>query len=458
MKSRMIFEYLKTIIFAVMTSVFVSFFVCYFLFFAGKAVDNEKPQYLILGMKQYIQLSEGEIKIEEAGLEALKKYQTWIQILDKEGKAVYSKFVPEEIPMQYSYFEFVNDVIESNRIEGYTLFVNELAGEEGYSILIGCDSEIVSKYSVCIEGGGNNLFLRCILVFLLTSVCMILFAAYFFAKKVTIPITNVIQEIDDISKGQYDGGEKKDNLFHDVFLQLSYLQAALEENENLRAIWISNISHDVKTPLSTIKGYAELLNTEEYEFGKAEIMTYAGEILKSESIIEGLVEDLKISQMLAEGKMPLKKESIRISKLLEECAEDCKSSMKQEDSIEIFCEEACRITADRNLIKRSLSNIICNAFVHNEKPVKVTVSVEQKEECLAMTISDNGKGLEQGELKYIFERYYRGTSSGVTKGTGLGLAIAKEAVLAHDGTIKAENNIHGGVRFVITFKVDLRLA
>lgn len=451
MKQSMILEYLKTISFAIITSVTISVCICYLAFFGGKAVDVDKPQYLILRMEDYIQVQEGKIILDEQVLESLECYESWIQILNKEGKVIYSRYTPEEIPVEYTYFELVNSVMESDRIKGYTLFINRLSLQEEYSVILGCSSDIITKYSLQIEGGSDNLFFKCIVVFFVTSICVIILAAYMFAKKVTIPMMNVIQDIDAISKGKYTKIEPTNHLFHHVFLQLRKLQTALEENENIRAVWISNISHDIKTPLSTIKGYAELMTCEEYEFNQAEIMEYAKEIVKSEEVIEGLVEDLKMSQMLVEGKLKLDKEKVNVYDLLQECMEMVKTTMKAEDNIEIQCETNCEIFADKKLIKRSLVNIICNAFLHNQQPITVHIIVEQKEKITTILIQDNGKGLKQNELEYIFDRYYRGTNSNVTKGTGLGLAIAKETILAHGGTIEAKNCAYGGMMFCIQF-------
>lgn len=451
MKRSMILEYLKTISFAIITSVTISICICYLAFFGGKAVDIDKPQYLILRVEEYIRVQEGRVILDEQVLESLERYESWIQILNKDGKVIYSRYTPKEIPMEYTYFELVNSVMESDRIKGYTLFINNLSLEEEYSVVIGCSSDITTKYSLQIEGGRDNLFLKCVVVFLATTVCVIILAAYMFAKKVTIPMMHVIQDIDTISKGKYTKIEHTNNLFQGVFLQLRKLQTALKENENIKAVWISNISHDIKTPLSTIKGYAELMACEEYEFGKDEIAEYAKEIVKSEEVIEGLVEDLKMSQMLVEGKLKLDRVKVNVYDLLQECMEIVKTTMKPDDNVEIDCETNWEIFADRKLVKRSLVNIICNAFLHNQQPVLVQITVCKTKESITINIRDNGKGLQQGELEHIFDRYYRGTNSNVTKGTGLGLAIAKETILAHGGTIEAKNCTQGGVMFCIQF-------
>lgn len=452
MNRKMIIQYLKTIIFAILTSVTITLVVCYFAFFANNTPDIKKPQYLILGINQYITIEEDTIVFDEIVSDALKGYDAWLQVIDADGKVVQSYYVPENIPQEYSYFELVNSVIESNRISGYTLFMNEITDLPECSVIIGCDSNLVNKHSYQVAGDENSLIIKCLIVFLSVSICIIILAAYVFAKKVTIPISEVIEDIDCISKGQYVDNKHSNNLFENVFIQIKNLQTALKENENMRAVWISNISHDIKTPLSTVKGYAELMTSEDYEFDKKEIQTYAKEILKSEEVIEGLVDDLKISQMLVEGKLKLNKQTINLHQLIRECADASRSSMKDMDTIDIQCADSVELVCDNKLIKRSLINIICNAFVHNEEPTHVRVDVREVDKGISITIVDDGKGLKENELKYIFERYYRGTNSHLIKGTGLGLAIAKEAIIAHDGTIDVENCEGSGTQFIIFFK------
>lgn len=451
MNRKMIIQYLKTIIFAILTSVTITLVICYFAFFANNTPDIEKPQYLIRGINQYITIEDEAIAFDEMVLDALKRYDAWLQVIDADGKVEQSYYVPENIPQEYSYFELVNSVLESNRISGYTLFINEIVDAPEYSVIIGCDSNLVNKHSYQVAGSENSLIIKCLIVFLAVSLCVIILAAYIFAKKVTIPISDVIEDIDYISKGQYVDNKHSNNLFENVFIQIQNLQKTLKENENTKAVWISNISHDIKTPLSTVKGYAELM-TSDFEFDKKEIQTYAKEILKSEEVIEGLVEDLKISQMLVEGKLKLNKQSINLYQLIQECADASRSSMKDMDTIDIHCADSIELVCDSKLIKRSLINIICNAFVHNEEPTHVRVDVNEVEKGISITIADDGKGLKESELKHIFERYYRGTNSHLIKGTGLGLAIAKEAIIAHDGTIDVENCEVSGTQFVIFFK------
>ncbi|MGN0485381.1 MAG: sensor histidine kinase [Lachnospiraceae bacterium] len=454
MKRAIILEYLKTILFAVLMSVAVSMLICFLCFFNNQTVDNDMPQYLIRRMEQYIKITEKGMTLDQEGKKSLQKYQLWMQVVDEDGTVVYEVDVPKKVPKHYSNFQLVDSVLHSNQLGEYTIFASSMTVNDHYGILLGCDSGIVTKYTYSFEGNGRDLILKCLFVFCVTTVSVIIAVSYYFSKKVTAPIGRALEMIEEIQTGNSRDSFpiKNKKLFANVFVSIDKLKAALKENERLRAEWITNISHDIKTPLSTIKGYAELLSTEDYEFEKEEMMGYADQILKSEKRIEELVEDLKMSQMLVEGKIKLKKEKVELVKLLENCIAETKIYIKGEPAIHFTYDKTINILADKKLLERSFVNIICNAYVHNEKNVCVDISLSEEENDAKIVIADNGRGIKKEDLAHIFERYYRGTDSGKEKGTGLGLAIAKEVITEHGGKILVSSEKGEGTRFIIYLK------
>lgn len=453
MKRVIALEYLKTIVFAVFASVLICILVCYFVFFNNQTVDNNMPQYLVRTMEQYIDISGESVRLDNEAAEKLDSYELWMQVVDTKGNVVYERSVPDGIPQHYTNFELVNYVLRSNQLDRYTIYAAALSKYPDYGVLLGCDSNLVTKYSYSLLGNGRNVFWKCLLVFLLVTTIVITVVSFRFSRKVTTPIGRALQDIQDIQSGRelHSPPGTNQKFFSDVFISIRKLQSALKKNEKLRAEWITNISHDIKTPLSVIKGYAELLGSENYEFEREELILYANQILQSEERIKELVEELKISQMLVEGKWNLKFEKVNLAELIKECIRETKTYIKGEPIINFTCEKEIEILADRKLLERCLVNIICNAYIHNEKDVCVEISLSDELDGIHIVISDNGKGIKQEDLEHIFERYYRGTDSGKVKGTGLGLAIAKEVIVAHGGEIYAASILGEGTKFELMF-------
>lgn len=460
MKNAIYNEQVKTIVFSVLVSSAVTVILCFFLFFNEQAADNNMPQYLIRRIGQHIYETNGVIFLDQDGKDSLKKYSLWLQVIDEGGTVVYEEDCPVSLPGHYSYLDLADAVLRSDAITGYTVYIGSIPRLDGHVVLLGCGSSLVSKHVFNLNKSNGSIFTKCLAVFFVVSASVIAFFSYRLSRKITIPVGKIMDDIACIQKGEHiDVGNDKDGkLFSPIFTCIEDLQAALNENERLRAEWISNISHDIKTPLSTIRGYAELLADEDYSFDLNEIRMYASQMLRSEETIKDLIEELKTSQALADGGIVLKLEETDIGELVGSCVESSKAYIKQElmltripqaaaeDEPSIHPDEtepmivynqldAPMISIDRNLISRCITNIICNAFIHNDPDVRVDVTVSGSGNTASIIVKDDGCGMSEQDLKHIFERYYRGTNSSKVNGTGLGLAIANEVVKAHGGEI-----------------------
>lgn len=219
----------------------------------------------------------------------------------------------------------------------------------------------------------------------------------------------------------------------------------------MRADWIANISHDIKTPLSSIKGYAEFLE-QDYDFSSEDIKSFAGIINNKSDYIKELVEELNLSMKLKNNESILKKEKVNIVSLVKNSVIDILNDSKYSKvDIKFECsEDKIFIDIDKVLMQRVLNNLIYNALVHNDKNISIVVSVYKKDK-IYISISDNGKGISEKDLENVFDRYYRGTNTGEAhKGSGLGMSIAKEIVNAHNGDITINSILGKGTDINIT--------
>ena len=454
MKKQIIKEYVKIIIIAVTASIVISGILCFVLFFLGRSADTDMPQYLVYNIKPHISFTGAGIELNAEGKERLLHHDVWLQVINGSGEVVFEENTKGDLPSKYSLIELTNAVLNSNRLGNYTVYMSDIPEADGYAVLLGCDSRLVTKYTYNATGEIALIIIGCILVISVVSGLAVLFSAIVFSKKITNPVGDIIEDIDKIRKGEKITRRSSANnkLFENVFDSVENLEAILKQNDALRAEWIVNISHDIKTPLSTIKGYSELLYDQDYEYSSEEIRTYAGQMLKSEERIKELVDDLKTSNSLIEGKVTPVLESVDIVDFIEKCISNASTYYVHDKQIQLdkYCRAKCGI--DVKLMERCITNIICNAFVHNDKDVEVKISVAEDDGNIIIRISDNGKGMPAKDMPHIFDRYYRGTGSGKTEGTGLGLAIAKEIVLLHGGRIDVKSVSGKGTEFTISLK------
>ncbi len=447
MTKKLIKEYYKNILLSFFFLFITWFLLCYFLFFHNQSTDGTSLDHLSLGFSQYISIQQKEVSISTEGLDALTKSQAWIQVLDANNQVIYAKDAPSHAPSSYSAFELVDMVLTSGRMDGQTVYMTN-KGE--YPILLGCAQELIHKQSLSISSRELGTLLFALLLFLLLSFFVIALNSLGYVKRITIPIAQMIKSVEQISKEEVIHYPQKGNpVFDNVFAQLEQLQHRLEENKKQRDIWISNLSHDLKTPLSSIKGYAEVMR--DYQLKEEELAFYSSEILTSEKRIEDLLSELSLYQKLAEGKLYLQKRPCDLGLLLQECTLELCPALADPLQISIETPAECIIALDAPLFHRALSNILWNCVLHNKDSVQISIFLEQVEETLILTIKDNGIGIPANELPRIFERYYRGTASQHSKGTGLGLAICREIILAHGGTIEVSSNVNLGT----TFKIEL---
>lgn len=454
MKRLIIKEYLRTLIAAILFSVVISMFFSFLLFFNDHSVDNSMPQYLVWNIRQHIELTESGITMDIKGKESLRRHNVWIQVINKSGEVLFEENSNGDLPERYSLIELMDAVIHSNKLDNYTVYFAELPETDGYAVLLGCDSQIVSKCTINIRGELTRMVIGSLFIFIVVTVIVVLCSSFIFSHKITNPVGDIIDDIDKIQKGETINPRncKKGKLFANVFDSITKLEAILKQNDRLRAEWIVNISHDIKSPLSTIKGYSEMLYDQNYEYSPSEIRMYAEQIYKSEERIQELVEDLKTSNSLIEGKVSLNIEKTNIVELVDKCINNVSACYEHEKQIHLENNDATEIAIDSKLMERCITNVICNAFVHNGKEVEVKISITGTDDDIVIQIADNGHGMSEEVISHIFERYYRGTGSGMTEGTGLGLAIANEIVLLHGGKINVKSKLNKGTIFSIQLK------
>ena len=248
-------------------------------------------------------------------------------------------------------------------------------------------------------------------------------------------------------------------MFHNVNVLSQNLQASEQERKKLDQMkeeWIGNVSHDIKTPVASIQGYAEMMKDKDYQFSIEEMRDYA-EIIESKSLyLRDLIEDLNLSTRLKNKKMTLNKKYVNIVSLIRSVVIDTLNDARYTNrDIDFHCsDEIIKMNVDEILIRRAISNLIYNAIVHNDEQVTIWLRVDKSGRDVLIRVEDNGIGIQEEELARIFDRYYRGTNTGeLHKGSGLGMAITHDIVKVHDGEINVVSKLQHGTRIEIRLPI-----
>jgi signal transduction histidine kinase len=244
--------------------------------------------------------------------------------------------------------------------------------------------------------------------------------------------------------------KRKFRLYKDLIANLSQLTDTLNQNERhqkqmvtTREEWISGLSHDLKTPLASISGYAHMLEADTYTWSKEETKQFAGIITEKSSYMKKLIEDLTLTYRLKNQALPIAKEKTDMNELLRRTVihfinDQANSQMKFHFRPH---EESLHAEVDPKWFQRILDNLLANAIKYNPPGTEITVSLSLIEQHLiVITIEDNGQGINKETLDQLFQRYYRGTNTDETStGSGLGMAITKQLIELHCGSINVSS-------------------
>ena len=224
-----------------------------------------------------------------------------------------------------------------------------------------------------------------------------------------------------------------------------------QEAEKIRREFSANVSHELKTPLMSISGYAEII--EHGMVRQEDIPNFAGRIHAEASRLTNLVEDIiRLSRLdEAEGTMP--REETDLNEICEEVKKHLDMSAKDRGITFSYKGEKCPIDGVRQVLYEMVYNLCDNAIKYNKKNGSVDLRLRKENGAPVLTVADTGIGIEPEETERIFERFYRvdKSHSKETGGTGLGLSIVKHAALLHNAKISVDSTPGAGTRIEIRF-------
>lgn len=297
-----------------------------------------------------------------------------------------------------------------------------------------------------------------VVLFALTLAVLIVVFAIYFSGILTKPLTNVVNSIDHLTEGYMEEGVsiKGYNEIEKISDSFNHMIGRMQKLENSRQEFVSNVSHELKTPITSIKVLADSLLTQEdtpVELYREFLVDITDEIERENKIINDLLSLVKLDKTAGDMNIT----STNINDLLEQILKRL-TPIAKKHNIEVIYESFRPVVADIDEVKLSLaiSNLIENAIKYNVEDGWVRVSLNADHKYFFIKVSDSGIGIPEDALDSIFERFYRvdKARSRETGGTGLGLAITKNVIQMHRGAIKVYSKEGEGTTFNVRIPLN----
>ena len=362
-----------------------------------------------------------------SAVQTLQSQNLWAMYLDGTGDCCWSISRPREVPKHYSLQDVA--VFSKGYLADYPVFLHNI--EDGLLVL-GYPKDSYMKFN------SNYLpisLVEMLPVFafgLLVTDCLLLFLAYVLSRRSILknaePILSAVEILGEGRPAKLSiHGE-----LSPIAESINKVSQRLQAQNTARANWISGVSHDIRTPLSMLLGYAQRIAQND---ALGEDVRKQAEIMQFQSIqIKELVQDLNLVSQLEYEMQP---EEYTLS-------------------VEITPEaEAVVLEGDARLLSRAVGNLLQNSLKHNPQGCVVKLGLDCIEHTVSLTVSDNGVGLSKEILQNLKEakHYMESTDESLTLRHGLGLLLVRQIVQAQNGQLAIENGPEGGCRTTLSFPV-----
>lgn len=429
---------------------------------SNRNIDNKIDDYLKSQKNKMLTMTVEIIENNYDGDEIINNTEDIKLIAKTEGLYIKVRNLEEEIIFETNkdyirerrkelfldYSDDLDDEFYSNyyKEESYDLInKNNKAGDIaiGFYRLDNCDIQDLEMKATI-----RNVLIKTGLITLIIAVII----SIFLARHFSVPLKSMVDATDKIREGnldiRIDNVDKSTYEIDQLSNSINYLVSTLEKEDTLRKRLTSDMAHEIRTPLTTLQSTIEAFLYGVWEPTEERLESCHEEIIR----LSKLVEKLENITRLEEEKIDLKIEKFKLNDEVMQIVDLLKPQYENKNiKLDLKYSEEIIINSDKDKIKQIIINLLSNAFNYTNEGGNVEIDLKKREDKVSISVRDNGIGISNEDLPFIFERFYRVDKARDRKtgGTGIGLTIIKALVDSLGGTIDVRSRLGKGSVFTV---------
>ncbi|MBQ7371107.1 MAG: HAMP domain-containing histidine kinase [Blautia sp.] len=273
---------------------------------------------------------------------------------------------------------------------------------------------------------------------------------------VTKPVRKIKKGLDEITNGNLNIRIEPDGAnpaFDSIIDSINRMTEELSSVETLKTDFLSNVSHEIRTPIAVIQNYSRLLQTDSLTDDQRK--EYSKTVSDAAVRLAGLISNILKLNRLENQQIKLNTEQFDLGGHLTECLLGFENVWEEKEiEIEPDIADDVMIRSDRELLSLVWNNLLSNAFKFTEPGGIVRVLLKTEDEAAVVSIQDTGCGMDAATGRHIFDKFYQGDTSRATQGNGLGLALVKRVIDLTDGEISVKSTLGEGSTFTVKLPVS----
>lgn len=420
-----------------------------FVIIIAGGMSGADTSFSVRDFSDHVVLQDGKWVADDTALSMLQEQSAWAMLLNEDGDVIWQQGLPEKLPRSYTSTEVAS--FSRWYLEDYPVKIWTRA--DGKLMVVGYQPGTLVKYYFSLEWPYMGVLLGGIAAVFIINLLLIIFLILRNTRKVEKAMTPILQGIQNLSHGKALHLEEQGELA-EINAGLNRAAGYMKKKDNTRAEWIRGVSHDIRTPLSMVLGYASEL--EDDCALPLNARKQAGIIRRESEKMKRLIDDLNLTTKLEYALQPVHFQDVDWVETSRQAVSEVLNSGLDSRYEIVFAEmqpgRSIHLLGDDGLLRRMLDNLIRNSITHNPHGCRISVSVgEENGRCLC-TVSDDGIGIEPERLNVL----NRGDDITSTQGSdeknehGLGLKLVMQIVKAHRGTVSFSGSTPHGLEVRIS--------